>query len=124
MNSSYVNFTGIDNQAEAALKALPADASLQDKVITVLRHIYDPEIPVNIYDLGLIYRLDIQGKDVNIEMTLTTPNCPVADAMPAQVESAVRKIDGIGEVGVRLTWDPPWDMSQLSDEVRLTLGLL
>jgi len=124
MNSSYVNFTGIDNQAEAALKALPADASLQDKVITVLRHIYDPEIPVNIYDLGLIYRLDIQGKDVNIKMTLTTPNCPVADAMPAQVESAVRKIDGIGEVEVRLTWDPPWDMSQLSDEVRLTLGLL
>ncbi len=124
MNSSYVNFTGIDNQTEAALKALPADASLRDKVITVLRNIYDPEIPVNIYDLGLIYKLDIQDRDVNIEMTLTTPNCPVADAMPAQVESAIRKIDNIGQVSVRLTWDPPWDMTQLSDEVKLTLGIL
>lgn len=123
MNRSYISFDGPDN-TEHVLEGLPGDASLHDKVIAVLRNIHDPEIPVNIFDLGLIYQLDIEDKDVTIEMTLTTPHCPVADAMPAQVESAIRKIEGIGQVTVRLTWDPPWDMSKLSDEVRLSLGLL
>jgi len=78
----------------------------------------------NIYDLGLIYKLHIRDRDVDIEMTLTTPHCPVADAMPAEVERAIREIDGVGEVKVRLTWDPPWTADRLTDEVKLTLGLL
>lgn len=124
MSRSFVNFETGDKHSDIATTDLPADATLQEKVIAVLRGIYDPEIPVNIYDLGLIYKLDIQGQDVTIDMTLTTPNCPVADAMPAQVESTLSRIDGIGKVSVRLTWDPPWDMSNLSDEVKLTLGIL
>lgn len=123
MKQSFVNFDGGAHQADTPADALPADATLHDKVLAVLRNIYDPEIPVNIYDLGLIYKLDIQGQDVAIDMTLTTPNCPVADAMPAQVKSELGKIEGIGKVSVRLTWDPPWDMSKLSDETRLALGL-
>lgn len=121
MNRSYVQF---DTGGDHTDPALPTDATLHDKVIAALRSIHDPEIPVNIYDLGLIYKMDIQGQDVAIEMTLTTPNCPVADVMPAQVECTLKEIEGIGKVSVHLTWDPPWTMDKLSDEVKLTLGIL
>lgn len=121
MSQTYVRFQedGMVNSTD-----LPADAPLQDRIVAALRGIYDPELPVNIYDLGLIYRLDIQGNDVYLEMTLTTPNCPVAGSMPGQVESTLKQVEGVGKVDVRLTWDPPWSPDLLSDEVKLSLGLL
>ncbi len=101
-----------------------SDDMLKAKVIDVLRQIYDPEIPVNIYDLGLIYDISIDGLTVHVRMTLTTPNCPVADSMPNTVQESISAIDEIDHAIVELTWDPPWDPDQLSDEVRLELGLL
>jgi len=103
---------------------LPDDASLYDKVVAVLKRIYDPELPVNIYDLGLIYEIDIEDDDVSVMMTLTTPNCPVAGSMPAKVECAIRELNEVNQAHVQLTWDPPWNQDRLSDEVKLTLGLL
>ena len=123
MNSTIVQFKkGPDDRREAT--PVPEDAPLREKTIAALRNIYDPELPVNIYDLGLIYEIDIEGRDVGVVMTLTSPNCPVAGSMPAQVECAIKAIDGVDNVCVELTWDPPWDSNQLSDEVKLTLGLL
>ena len=100
-------------------------ASLEDCIVAALRTVFDPEIPVNIYDLGLIYGLDV-GQDgaVAIRMTLTAPACPVAGMMPGLVESVVRKVDGVTGVGVELVWDPPWTRERMSDEARLQLGLL
>lgn len=103
--------------------APPVEVSLQEKIIAALRNIYDPELPLNIYDLGLIYAIDIKGRDVSIVMTLTTPNCPVAGGMPAEVANAIRAIPEVDQVHVELTWDPPWDMDRLSEEARFILGL-
>ena len=99
--------------------------SKEAEVIDALRTIYDPEIPVNIYDLGLIYELDINedGK-VRIVMTSTSPNCPVADSLPEEVHDTVADLPGITSVEVNLTFDPPWDRDMLSDEALLELGLL
>jgi FeS assembly SUF system protein len=96
------------------------------RIIAALRSVFDPEIPVNIYDLGLIYNLQADEKsgDVYILMTLTTPNCPVAEDMPMQVEEAVKLVKGIGAVRVELTFDPPWDKDMLSESALLELGLL
>lgn len=96
----------------------------REAVIDALRTVCDPEIPVNIYDLGLIYRLDI-GKDgnVSIDMTLTAPACPVAGAMPGTVAEAVAAVDGVGEVEVELVWDPPWSRDRMSEDARLALDL-
>ena len=106
------------------VETLPADAPLRDRVIAAMRTVYDPEIPVNIYDLGLIYgiEIDAQGK-VDIDMTLTAPGCPVAGILPGQVEDAVRAVDGVRAVHVELVWDPPWDQDRISDEAKLSLGL-
>ncbi len=94
-------------------------------VVETLRSIYDPEIPVNIYDLGLIYEIVVHPDDsVLIRMTLTAPNCPVADILPAQVEARVRAMDGVTDVRVILTFDPPYTMEMMSEEARLELGLL
>jgi FeS assembly SUF system protein len=99
--------------------------SLRDRVIAALRTVYDPEIPLNLYDLGLIYDIDIQqSKRVVIQMTLTTPHCPVAESMPGRVESALKNIDDINDVEVNLVWNPPWDQDRMSEEVKLTLGLI
>ncbi len=104
--------------------ALPADATLEQRVIAAMRQVYDPEISVNIYDLGLIYDLQInQQQEVAIKMTLTAPGCPVAGILPGQVADAVRAVDGIQDAQVELVWDPPWDQDRISDEARLTLGL-
>ena len=101
------------------------DAPLKDKVITVLRAIYDPEISVNIYDLGLIYALRIDDSaKVQIDMTLTSPACPVAGILPEQVARAVKAVPGVKDAQVDLVWEPPWDRDQISDEAKLTLGLL
>jgi FeS assembly SUF system protein len=98
---------------------------LREPIIAALRGVHDPEIPVNIYDLGLIYRIDIAGNgDVHVDMTLTAPGCPVAGMMPLMVKSAVARVEGVGEVDVALVWDPPWNQSNMSDEARLQLGLM
>ncbi len=97
----------------------------REAVIDAFRTVYDPEIPVNIYDLGLIYRLDI-GEDgnVSIDMTLTAPACPVAGAMPRAVAEAVAAVEGVGEVQVELVWEPPWSRDRMTEDARLALGLL
>ncbi|MEN8129616.1 MAG: SUF system Fe-S cluster assembly protein [Pseudomonadota bacterium] len=108
-----------DPQTEIDTKAL------EEKVIATLRTVYDPEIPVNIYDLGLIYKIDIsaQGK-VDLDMTLTAPGCPVAQTFPAMVEQTVSRVEGVKEAAVELVWDPPWTQDRMTDEVKLQLGLL
>ena len=98
---------------------------LYEGVISALREIYDPEIPVNIYDLGLIYGVDVsEDGHVVVTMTLTTPHCPVAESMPGEVELRVGAVPGIGDAEVNLVWDPPWDPAKMSDEARLELGML
>lgn len=97
---------------------------LYEAVIAALKEIFDPEIPVNIYDLGLIYGVEISGGHATVSMTLTTPHCPVAESMPAEVELRVGAVPGIGDAEVNLVWDPPWDPAKMSDEAKLELGML
>ena len=98
---------------------------LYEAVVAALKDIYDPEIPVNIYDLGLIYGVEIgDGGHARVSMTLTTPNCPVAESMPMEVELRVGAVPGIGDAEVVLVWDPPWDPSKMTDEAKLELGML
>lgn len=124
MNRAIVHFNSKGEQEAQSKTPVSAHASVDEKIIASLRNIYDPELPVNIYDLGLIYNIDIKGRDVNVVMTLTSPNCPVAGSMPAQVECAIKALEEVDNVCVELTWDPPWDSKNLSDEVKLALGLL
>lgn len=99
--------------------------ALYEAVVAALKEIYDPEIPVNIYELGLIYGVDVaEGGQVAISMTLTTPHCPVAESMPAEVELRVGAVPGVSVADVNLVWDPPWDPAKMSDEARLELGML
>ena len=99
--------------------------ALYENVLDALRGIFDPEIPVNIYDLGLIYGVDVSDEaDVMVTMTLTTPHCPVAESMPGEVELRVSSVPGVRDAEVNLVWDPPWDPSKMSDEARLELGML
>lgn len=102
-----------------------AGGELQQNVVAALKEIYDPEIPVNIYDLGLIYGVDAtQDGDVVVTMTLTTPHCPVAESMPAEVELRAASVPGVRDAEVNLVWDPPWGPDKMSDEARLELGML
>ncbi|MGL6044091.1 MAG: SUF system Fe-S cluster assembly protein [Sandaracinobacteroides sp.] len=98
--------------------------SLQEAVVAALRDIFDPEIPVNIYDLGLIYGVDIDEGHVTVTMTLTTPHCPVAESMPGEVEMRVMAVPGVATAEVNLVWDPAWNPASMSDEARLELGML
>jgi FeS assembly SUF system protein len=101
------------------------DSDLEMRVVEQLRTIYDPEIPVNIYDLGLIYELEADTSgNVRVVMTLTTPHCPVAESMPGEVELKIRDVEGVNDVKVELVWDPPWDQTMLSEAARLELGFL
>lgn len=114
------------NEAPEITSALPPEelAQLRDDIIAAMKTVYDPEIPVDIYELGLIYKVDISDdRDVAIEMTLTAPGCPVAGTMPGMVEDAVRTVEGVGDVKVTMTFDPPWDMSRMSDEARVALNM-
>jgi FeS assembly SUF system protein len=99
-------------------------SELKEKVISEIKKIYDPEIPVNIYELGLIYNINIDEKNkVNIDMTLTSPNCPVAESLPNSVKDNVLKVDGVSEVDLNLVWDPPWDKDKMSEAAKLELNL-
>jgi FeS assembly SUF system protein len=100
------------------------DEALQDAIIVALKEIYDPEIPVNIYDLGLIYGVEVNGGHALVTMTLTTPHCPVAESMPGEVELRVGSVPGVGDAEVVLVWDPPWGPDKMTDEARLELGML
>jgi len=114
-------------EAEAGGQERGADGAsgdLRERIVEALKTVRDPEIPVNIYDLGLVYDLDIDaGGRVAIRMTLTAPGCPVAGILPLQVEQAVRGVEGVSEVAVELVWDPPWTQDRISDEAKLELGL-
>tara|TARA_B100000963_G_scaffold348135_1_gene355311 strand:+ start:34893 stop:35195 length:303 start_codon:yes stop_codon:yes gene_type:complete len=99
-------------------------ANLKEKVISEIKKIYDPEIPVNIYELGLIYKIEIDdNKKVNIEMTLTSPNCPVAESLPNTVKNNILKVQGVNDVDLKLVWDPPWSKDKMSEAAKLELNL-
>lgn len=103
----------------------PAGESLSERIVWTLRTVFDPEIPVNVYDLGLIYRLEADEKGrVEIDMTLTSPSCPAAQSLPEEVRDKVSALSGVKEVVLELTWDPPWSMERMSDEAKLQLGLV
>ena len=114
-----------DLTADTTAGAASAVGTLHERVEDVLRTVYDPEIPVNIYELGLVYDVDVtEGGAVTIKMTLTAPNCPAAGAMPAEVEAKVRGVEGVTDAKVELVWDPPWDASRMSEAARLELGFM
>lgn len=112
--------------APAQLSAIPSEelARLTDDIVGALKTVYDPEIPADIYELGLIYKVDIKDdRSVDVDMTLTTPNCPAAAELPMMVENAVASVAGVGPVKVQVVWDPPWDQSRMSDEARVVLNM-
>lgn len=112
------------SEVAAPASAIPAEEldRLTDDIIGALKSVYDPEIPVDIYELGLIYRIDIDDdRNVTVDMTLTAPGCPVAGEMPIWVESAVSSVGGVGDVKVKMVFDPPWDPSRMSDEAKVAL---
>ena len=116
---------GFLSQTPAAAGAGEPGGDLYEAVIDALKEIYDPEIPVNIYELGLIYGVDITPEShAVVTMTLTTPHCPVAESMPGEVELRVGAVPGVGSAEVNLIWDPPWDPAKMSDEAKLELGML
>ena len=99
-------------------------SDIKSKVIEAVKKIYDPEIPVNIYELGLIYKVDVDEKNkVNIDMTLTSPNCPVAESLPNEVKENIKKVEGVSEVNLNLVWEPPWDKDKMSEAAKLELNL-
>lgn len=111
-------------QKPATPAANEPDGDLYEAVIAALKEIYDPEIPVNIYDLGLIYNVEINDGHAIVSMTLTTPHCPVAESMPGEVELRVGAVPGIGDAEVNLVWEPAWSPANMTDEARLELGML
>jgi FeS assembly SUF system protein len=123
--------TRLDN-ATAFLSAHPADEtrraeidSLADRVIEALRTVYDPEIPVNIFELGLIYKIDVDHQNaVHVDMTLTSPMCPVAESLPEEVKDKIEALDGVGGAVVNVVWDPPWNPSMMTEEAQLELGII
>lgn len=115
---------GDDQPETIEAPEIDGDGSLQHRIISAMRSVYDPEISLNIYDLGLIYNIDINAeREVIIDMTLTAPACPVAGILPGQVEAAVKQVDGVRDAHVRLVWDPPWSRERISDEGKLAMGL-
>ena len=99
-------------------------SELKEKIVSEIKKIYDPEIPVNIYELGLIYKIEIkEAKKVNIDMTLTSPNCPVAESLPKMVKDNILKLDSVDDVDLNLVWDPPWTKDKMSEAAKLELNL-
>ena len=122
-------------RAQAILADDPEDAAAKERqvhveetgrqIIEVLRTVYDPEIPVNIYELGLIYKIDIEDDDrVLVEMTLTSPHCPVAETLPGEIEQKVAGVEGVSACEVKVVWDPPWNPSMMTEEAQLELGMI
>jgi FeS assembly SUF system protein len=112
----------IENKASSVPEA--ELARMTDDIVAALKTVYDPEIPADIYELGLIYRVDIEDdRSVKVDMTLTTPNCPAAAELPQMVENAVASVQGVSGAKVNVVWDPPWDQSRMSDEARLVLNM-
>jgi FeS assembly SUF system protein len=125
-NTDSASAAAVSNAITNAHAALdPGEAErLSNDLIAALKTVFDPEIPVDIYELGLIYRVDIdENRNVEADMTLTAPGCPVAGEMPAWVENAIASVPGVGQVKVNLVFDPPWDMSRMSDEARIALNM-
>ncbi len=126
------DFLNSETNGAELLEEVPSDCEqsitnlvLEQQIVDALRNIYDPEIPINIYDLGLIYSVDIDDdKVVQVKMTLTSPGCPVAQTFPGTVECAVKCVDGVKDAHVELVWDPPWTKDRMSDDALLSLGLL
>ena len=115
-----------DVEVESKATSLPEAeiARLSDDIVAAIKTVYDPEIPADIYELGLIYKIDIEDdRSVKVEMTLTTPNCPSAAELPIMVETAVASVPGVSGAKVDIVWDPPWDPSRMSDEARLVLNM-
>jgi FeS assembly SUF system protein len=115
-----------ENAAVTGSSALPEGelSKLTDDIVAALKTVYDPEIPADIYELGLIYKIDIgDDRGVKIDMSLTSPNCPAAQDLPVQVENAVASVAGVRDAKVEVVWDPPWDPSRMSDEARLVLNM-
>jgi FeS assembly SUF system protein len=115
-----------ENAAVTGPSALPEDElnKLTDDIVAALKTVYDPEIPADIYELGLIYKIDIgDDRTVKVDMSLTSPNCPAAQDLPIMVENAVASVAGVREAKVEVVWDPPWDPSRMSDEARLVLNM-
>ena len=136
MTDGATDHDPIATAAAAAIDAPPAAAGgasalpeaeiarMTDDIVAALKTVYDPEIPADIYELGLIYKIDIaDDRAVAIDMTLTTPNCPSAQELPIMVENAVASVAGVGEVKVTIVWDPPWEQSRMSDEARAVLNM-
>ena len=99
-------------------------SDIKNQVIEEIKKIYDPEIPVNIYELGLIYKIEVDEKNkVNIDMTLTSPNCPVAESLPKEVKENIMKMEGVSDVSLNLVWEPPWDKDKMSEAAKLELNL-
>lgn len=114
----------VDIENKAASLPEAEISRMTDEIVSALKTVYDPEIPADIYELGLIYRVDIEDdRSVKIDMTLTTPNCPSAQELPQMVESAVASVPGVSGAKVTIVWDPPWDQSRMSDEARLVLNI-
>ena len=99
-------------------------SDIRNRVIEEIKKIFDPEIPVNIYELGLIYKIEVDEKNkVNLDMTLTSPNCPVAESLPKQVKDNIMKVEGVSDVDLKLVWEPPWDKDKMSEAAKLELNL-
>ena len=99
-------------------------SDIENRVIEQVKKIYDPEIPVNIYELGLIYKIEVDEKNkINIDMTLTSPNCPVAESLPKEVKENILKVEGVSDVNLNLVWEPPWDKGKMSEAAKLELNL-
>ena len=123
MNDS-LHTTDPEAESEGDISASP-EGTLKEDVIAAIRECYDPEIPVNIYDLGLIYEVNVLASSkVELVMTLTSPHCPVAEILPAQVKSRVELVEGVDEVDLELTWEPPWTPEQMSEAAKLELGFM
>jgi len=99
-------------------------SDIKNKIIEVIKTVYDPEIPVNIYELGLIYKIEVDNNNkVNVDMTLTSPNCPVAESLPEEVKQNIMKVEGVSEVNLNLVWEPPWSKDKMSEAAKLELNL-
>lgn len=110
--------------SDVAENQVQSEASLREQIVAAIKEIYDPEIPVNIYEMGLIYEVAINDRDADITMTLTTPNCPSAQFLPSEVKRKAEEVDGIDMATVDVVWDPPWNMDMMSEEAKLTLGFI